>query len=221
MFAWTVVCLRSRIWILTTASLALGSFACRSGQHEMSLPQSSPERAGLPIKVLYESPEGGLRHALRAVVDTREEFERLWREIHSGVTPLPALPTVDFKSEMVIVASAGSQASVGSEIAITEVRDHDGVLDVTVEVRPFPVGCPGYPKVTYPTVMVLLPATLSTAVFRDRIIETRYSDTATRRSARCRKCLRSTSSRLRPTLRPNRSLNRAVCAEADLASYLK
>jgi len=73
---------------------------------------------------------------------------------------------------MVIVASLGFQASVGSKVAITSVRDQNNVLEVTVEMRLFPAGCDTYPAVTYPTVMARMPVSRSTPVFQDRPIQT-------------------------------------------------
>jgi hypothetical protein len=122
-----------------------------------------------PVKVLYATPDGGVRRALREVVDNPDEFARLWQEVHASTAPTPALPTVDFPREMVIVASMGVQASVGSTIAITELRDHDSMLEVTVELRPFPCSI-GWPMVTYPIVIVSVPSSRSTVVFQDRVI---------------------------------------------------
>ena len=162
--------LRTALAAATVMSLGMGGSACRSAPGGQS-PSATSYSTAVPFSVLYES-DGGVRHALRGVVDTREEFERLWREMHAGTTPIPEVPTVDFTREMVIVAAMGFQAGVGSKIVITGVRDQGNVLDITVEVRPLPVGCPGYPTVTYPTVMVRAPAKRATPVFHDRVMET-------------------------------------------------
>lgn len=135
-------------------------------------PQATPDGLVVPMRVLYESPNGGVHRPLRTVVDTPEEFERLWREVQAGATPTPSLPPVDFTHEMVIVASMGFQASVGGKIAITGVHDRSNVLEVMVDISPFPVGCDGYPEVTYPVVMVSIPSSHSTVVFQDRVIQT-------------------------------------------------
>jgi len=152
---------------------ASGVPACQPVQRPSPLRHIGSEAATVATEVVYESPNGGLRRALRAVVDTPEEFERLWREVHAGGSSIPSLPMVDFTREMVIVASTGFQASVGSRIAVTGVRDSSNVLEVTVEVRPFPVGCDGFSAVTYPVVMVRMPASRSTVLFQDHVIQTR------------------------------------------------
>ena len=153
--------------------LVSGLAGCQSATARSLPPPITPVGTMVPMTVFYESREGGVRYALRAVIDTRDEFERLWQEIHAGATPTPSVPIVDFKREMDVAASTGFQASVGSTIAIVGVRDRDNLLEVTVEVRPFPVGCDGYPAVTYSTTMVRVPATRSTPIFQDRVIRTR------------------------------------------------
>jgi hypothetical protein len=168
MSAW----LRTKLMGATIMGIASGASGCHSAPGRSPSPLITTEGAMVPINVLYQSPNSGIRRALRAVVGTREAFEGLWREVHARTTPTPNLPAVDFAREIVIVASMGFQASVGSEIAITGVRDRSSFLEVTVDVRAFPTGCDTPPEVTYPAVMVRVPATRSTPVFQDRVIET-------------------------------------------------
>ena len=156
----------------TFAAAMITSLASRVAGGQTA--QGTPDSGMVPIKVLYEAQDGGINRPLRVVLSGDNgpaEFEQLWREAHGNSTPM-SFPIVDFQREMVIAAAMGFQATIGSQISITRVRKLDRVLEVTVELRPFPTGCSGYPVVTAPIVIVSVPFTLATVVFQDHVIHT-------------------------------------------------
>ena len=150
-------------------SFVSGVVGCREAQSRSPSYQTRADGAIIPTKVLYSSPNSGIGRAIREVINNPDDFKRVWDEAHRGRTPTQLLPKVDFTREMVIVAAMGWQAAVGSEIAITGVRDTSNTLEVTVELRPFRE-CDAFPEVTLPVVIVSVPSTHSTVVFEDRII---------------------------------------------------
>ncbi len=60
----------------------------------------------------------GFTSPQRIVVRTQQEWATTWATIWSRQTPVPALPVVDFTSEVVVVAASGYQSNGGVRIAI-------------------------------------------------------------------------------------------------------
>ncbi len=133
---------------------------------------ASADTGGTPIAMspLYKSSDGGALGAMRSVVTTREEFERVWQVAHSThLTNKPPLPQVDFSRQAVVVAAMGFQGGAGTEIRITRAVQRGSVLEIFVELRLLSERCSSYSGIQYPTEMVRVPATRSTPVFHDTI----------------------------------------------------
>jgi hypothetical protein len=118
-----------------------------------------------PIEI-YNDPNSGLG-AIRAVITTRAEFDKLWEILRRDKSELP--PVVDFSKDMVVVAGMGQQLGAGNGIRITSVRDTTYLLGITVEFANQTAEClkGGYPVIDHPTTMVRVPRSRSTPVFRD------------------------------------------------------
>lgn len=81
--------------------------------------------------------------AIRAVVQTREEFDHLWEAMRRA----------------------------GFGIDISSVQDSARILEVTLELGIATVSCnkEGYAAIEHPAVMVRVPRSQSTAAFRERL----------------------------------------------------
>lgn len=100
----------------------------------------------------------GLEERQRLVVRDARAWNLLWSRIRESLQPAPAVPSVDFSTEMVIVAAMGTRPSGGFAIEIRGVYELDG--DVFVEVRevsPGP-GCGTTLALTAPVAAVVVPA---------------------------------------------------------------
>lgn len=70
-------------------------------------------------------------------ISSQEEWQKVWGEINLGSTPVPALPTVDFTKEMLVLVFQGTQSNAGYSIEVTGVEKKDGVVGVMVkEISP-------------------------------------------------------------------------------------
>ena len=99
-----------------------------------------------------EQVAGGSGPAFRDNLVIRNEvtWEAVWLETHSGETPLPTLPTVNFTSEIVIVVSQGARSSGGFFTNITRIIIAGGFYVVYVdEIHPGP-DCGVITVITYP-----------------------------------------------------------------------
>ena len=146
-------------------------FASSSGQvSRVSLtPPAMEYRDTVPApEEIYNDGGSGLG-AMRAVIQTPAELARVWEVLRRDKLDLP--PEVDFSKRMVVVAGMGWQREGGYRIRISSVRDTAGLLEITVEMAISTADCTkaGYASIDHPTVMVLVPKSQSTAVFRDRV----------------------------------------------------
>jgi hypothetical protein len=84
------------------------------------------------------------------VIQDEATWEILWFEIHTGSTPMPELPFVNFTTEMLIVAAQGVRSSGGYSTNITRVKLMGGFYVVYVdEIHPGP-DCVTITAMTYP-----------------------------------------------------------------------
>lgn len=106
--------------------------------------------------------------AIRAVVRTSREFDRLWMTLRRDTSEAP--PRIDFSRDMVIVAGMGWESGAGYRISVASVLDTAHVLDIRVDLDIPTAACTsGYPAIDHPAVMVRVPQSLSTAIFLDRL----------------------------------------------------
>ena len=94
-----------------------------------------------PAARLYYNDSPGLRDSARAVIRDPAEWASRWRQITSTQASPPALPSIDFAKEMVLMAGAG-RMNPGDQIKIDSVSVQDQSISVvvrtTTECRPFP-----------------------------------------------------------------------------------
>lgn len=157
---------RTGTLLFVVAFAHLSVMACASVPVAAQTGVSSPDTS---VRVLLNADQG-IQRPLRSMVTTREEWERLWHEVHRLGASVPPLPVVDFAREMIIVAAMGIQYSAGGRIAIVRVRDISNTLEATIELHP---PCDGFAAISYPTAIVAVPLKRVTPVFQDRWIPPR------------------------------------------------
>ena len=75
-------------------------------------------------RIVYQRDNGGLTSRRRAVIRDADEWRELWEQVHRPQRPnVPQLPSVDFDSELIVLASAGA-LEVESTISIAKVAVH-------------------------------------------------------------------------------------------------
>jgi hypothetical protein len=128
--------------------------------------------ANVPFKVLDQSTSHRGLGTVRAIVSSRDRFERYWQLAWSSVdsTAIPPLPSVDFTKYSVIIVGLGPQPGINASIAIARVQDHDGVLDISVSISRRPRNCISTLLVTEPIQIVQIPATMAIAAFHDLLV---------------------------------------------------
>jgi len=93
----------------------------------------------------------GIHTPSRQVIRDAGTWQAAWNTIFANVSPQPALPAVDFSSEMVILAAQGDQSTGGFGIFIDGAfTTLDGTVIAAVTTASPGPGCTRTPQVTQP-----------------------------------------------------------------------
>ena len=110
--------------------------ACRSaiaaGQHGLRMAPVSLSR--LRDGATAFSPYAGIGDPLRAVIRDSVAWRELWTRINRPFVPAPALPTIDFAREMIVVAALGSRPNAGYDVVIESAEQDSAGIQISVRV---------------------------------------------------------------------------------------
>lgn len=106
---------------------------------------------------VFKAKTSGVHMRGGEVILTQERWEEVWAEIHAGLeTPGVPAPTVDFATNMLVMAAMGDEPDSCWDLAISQVRAAVVRLEVDVaETRP-PVSCTCPAEVIQPVHVVLV-----------------------------------------------------------------
>jgi hypothetical protein len=91
------------------------------------------------------------------VINNHEEFEAIWEELYSTLSPTPELPEIDFDEYTVIAVMMGAQPTGGYSIQIEKVSEADGVIGVKISENEPGTSCSTIQVVTSPFHIVKIP----------------------------------------------------------------
>jgi hypothetical protein len=117
----------------------------------------------------WNIPLAGIAEPTRLVVRDQAAWAAFWTELWSRHDAQPALPEVDFGSEMVVVVGLGTRPSSGFHVDITAVRAEGADLAVSVvETRPHAT-CDVLWFLTQPVVLARVPRWRGTVRFVEMV----------------------------------------------------
>ena len=157
--------MKTRHFLLAGFAFALALAGCHSGD-TLSVGALPIDRitpfSGQPVFV------SGLSQPLRMVIRDEATFSKVWTQAFGGMSPIPPLPTIDFRTQQVVVVALGSRATGGYRITVESAvaDEHDVVIGVDA-VSPGS-GC-GVPQmITAPADFVAIPISSRLVRFEDR-----------------------------------------------------
>jgi protease stability complex PrcB-like protein len=113
--------------------------------------------------------QSGIHTARRQVIGDAATWQSVWSEIFANTSPQPALPAVDFSTQMAVLAAQGDQASGGFGVFIDGAFTAlDGTMIVAVTTASPGPGCFNTGQVTQP-VDVAVMAKAAQVAFSERI----------------------------------------------------
>lgn len=157
----------------TVAMLLAGCVALVSCSREPAEP--TPGGEPVPFETLASVTLSEVESPTYTIILDQESWATIWAAIVAGqLWPQPPPPpTIDFESQVVLIAGAGELSTQLLSFRIDEVRLQDGILEVVVhEDWPAPQ-CGSLPVVTHPVHAISVPRLSASADF------------VTRRTSRC------------------------------------
>ncbi|HEY0776495.1 MAG TPA: protease complex subunit PrcB family protein [Gemmatirosa sp.] len=157
------------------ASIAALSVAGCGGTTDPSGATTPPFSEGQAVTVTPLGSNGlpltsysGLATAQRTVIRDAPAWRAAWASIWARTTPIPAVPTVNFTRQMVVVAALGQRNSGGYTIHIDSAStDASGAVVWVRTVSPG-ASCATTASVTQPVDAALMPLVSGTVVFREQ-----------------------------------------------------
>jgi len=127
-----------RFMLLATLAGSPGCADHRQSSQDPALPRGAQPIPSSPVTDLDVVQEmSGIDTRERRVVDNANDWQAIWRRIAQNQQPEPAPPTIDFNSDVVVLASMGTQSSGGFSVAIEGVyRTADKLYVVVREASP-------------------------------------------------------------------------------------
>lgn len=126
---------------------------------------------GQPVPVTrvheaFPAAYSGFSQQTQLVVESRAEWEEVWRPLWGSADPAPAAPAIDFSRQTVVVAAMGTRATGGYVVRVEKAASQaDHVVVQVVETSPSG-GCPTTQAVTAPVDVVTVPRTSQPIRFR-------------------------------------------------------
>jgi hypothetical protein len=156
---------------MTRRRVATTLVVCGMTWSTMASAQPSLDRSAVSVTRLSDGPTAfstftGIDDSIRGVVRDSADWRALWARINRRFEPQPALPAIDFRREMVVVAGLGRRPSGGYDIVIENAeQDSTGIEIALRRASPAP-GCPVSAVVTQPLDLARIPASEQPVRFR-------------------------------------------------------
>jgi hypothetical protein len=128
---------------------------------------TAPGSVGLTTVI--QTDGSGFNTEATTVVTDQTTWQSVWQDLNRGKSPIPALPSIDFGTEIVLVVTMGAQPSSGYVVTVESARFEDSVITVDVTMTSPGTRCVGLTVVTGPVHVVRLtrpPGRLPTVKFR-------------------------------------------------------
>jgi hypothetical protein len=113
---------------------------------------------------VYYDDETGFTDSLRLTIRDEETFRGVWAQATQRQATAPALPQIDFQSQMVLLVSAGRMRA-GDQIHVDSIGRYEGRLVAIVRTT---VECQQFPAVAHPVEIVRVRRSESQVMFIER-----------------------------------------------------
>ncbi|HRP08155.1 MAG TPA: protease complex subunit PrcB family protein [Gemmatimonadales bacterium] len=150
--------------------------AC-NGSREPAAPRPAIELSRFATDDATFAINSGYQTATSMVIRDSTAWAGAWLMLHEGMTPMPAVPAIDFGREMVILVAIGEQPNGGHSVRITSVTPDgdEGLLVNAVHSSAGP-GCMVPQVITAPADIARVPASDAAVRF---VVESATRDCAT------------------------------------------
>jgi hypothetical protein len=148
-----------RITALVVAALICAGCAQASIEETQTVDSTRRALGEEPVAMrsILQEQYTGVRDPMRTVLKDGSALADFWRTAYATRGEAPELPSVNFNSEMVVVAALGSRSSGGYTVHLDSARINSGVLEIIVRsVSPGPT-CGTTGAITDPVAAAAMP----------------------------------------------------------------
>lgn len=138
---------------------------------EATVTDSAPvSGAAVPFTVIDSGPvAGNMPEPKNYAIYDQEEFERLWNSVH--VAGDMAAPSIDFSERFVLAVFAGTKATGGHSVSITNITDTSATRMVAIQQNVPGAGCISSQSLTSPYQIVTVPLSDHTLSHTETVVE--------------------------------------------------
>jgi len=116
---------------------------------------------------LYYDDETGFTDSLRLTIRDEETFRSVWAQATQRQATSPALPQINFQSQMILLVSAGRMRA-GDQIHVDSIGTREGHLVAVVRTT---VECQEFPAAAHPVEIVRVRRSESQVIFVERRVK--------------------------------------------------
>jgi len=87
----------------------------------------------LEIQQRWQGPYNGRKDAGNEIIESREDFEKLWKVVYSFVVPRPDLPDIDLEKSVIVASFMGEFPTGGYGIGIEKVIEKEKEVVVYID----------------------------------------------------------------------------------------
>lgn len=122
----------------------------------------------IPFETIIRTQGYGsvFNEAGQITVTNETEWKGLWAKLHNGITPMPAIPAVDFSTSTVIAVLQGVQLSGGYDIGVTHITENEKGIQVSFQETVPGIDCPATAALTSPCHIVKIAKTTEAMEFQ-------------------------------------------------------
>lgn len=123
------------------------------------------------IRVLAQTQQSGWDAAGTTIVTEASAFDLAWSMMHSGLSPAPTLPVVNFATTAVVFVAAGMRSSGGYAVELGSSRITADSVVVDVVIQEPGANCSVTAALTQPAIAFAIPRTTTTpaVMVRNRV----------------------------------------------------
>jgi len=159
---------------------AFSLFSCKPTEktaiEQNSVPKVETQEATVSSKIeftiLKEGTNSGFKTAENKVINSTEEFSKIWKILFQNYMETPPLPKVDFRAYSAILVTIGEQNSGGYTINVKSITASKTQEKVIVNTSIPGKSCMTTSVMTYPFQLIMLPKTNGQVSFEKK--ETTY-----------------------------------------------
>jgi hypothetical protein len=115
------------------------------------------QESEMKIIQTFKGMFSGITQAKNVVINKKEDWENLWKEVHSMTIPLPPLPEIDFTKHTVLATFLGQKPTGGYTVTISKVVKKDKEILVYLENKEPSRDAITIQSLTAPYYMVVVP----------------------------------------------------------------